>query len=34
LFKDGLCLPSGSNLNDRDRKRITKSIHKLLIKMN
>lgn len=25
LFRDGLCLPSGSNLNDQDRSRITKA---------
>ena len=30
LFKDGLCLPSGSNLTDEDRNRIKKSIHKLI----
>lgn len=29
LFKDGLCLPSGSNLVDEDRERIKKSIYKL-----
>ncbi|NIF04300.1 aminotransferase class I/II-fold pyridoxal phosphate-dependent enzyme [Chryseobacterium sp. Tr-659] len=27
LFDNGLCLPSGSNLSDEDRKRITKIIH-------
>ncbi|WP_372920611.1 DegT/DnrJ/EryC1/StrS family aminotransferase [Salegentibacter sp.] len=26
LFKDGLCLPSGSNLNDDDRSRISRKI--------
>ena len=30
LFKNGLCLPSGSNLTDRDRDRIKTSIQKLL----
>ena len=29
LFKDGLCLPSGSNLTDEDRERIAQVIHKL-----
>ncbi|HIB36988.1 DegT/DnrJ/EryC1/StrS family aminotransferase, partial [Mesonia sp.] len=29
LFKDGLCLPSGSNLTDEDRERITQVIQKL-----
>lgn len=29
LFKDGLCLPSGSNLTDEDRERITSVIQKL-----
>lgn len=29
LFKDGLCLPSGSNLVEEDRERIKKSIYKL-----
>ncbi|CAM1373825.1 DegT/DnrJ/EryC1/StrS family aminotransferase [Tenacibaculum xiamenense] len=32
LFKDGLCLPSGSNLTDADRERIKLSINKLLEK--
>jgi len=32
LFKDGLCLPSGSNLTDDDRERITKSIQKVLLR--
>ena len=32
LFNDGLCLPSGSNLTDEDRKRIKKSIDKLIKK--
>ncbi|WP_299159427.1 aminotransferase class I/II-fold pyridoxal phosphate-dependent enzyme [uncultured Tenacibaculum sp.] len=32
LFKDGLCLPSGSNLTDEDRIRIKKSINKVLNK--
>ena len=27
LFQDGLCLPSGSNLTDADRKRISESVH-------
>lgn len=31
LFKDGLCLPSGSNLTAIDRDRITKSIQKVLL---
>jgi dTDP-4-amino-4,6-dideoxygalactose transaminase len=30
LFKNGLCLPSGSNLTDEDRARIASSIQKLL----
>ena len=30
LFENGLCLPSGSNLTDDDRKRIKQSIKKLL----
>ena len=30
LFNNGLCLPSGSNLTDADRKRIATSIKKLL----
>jgi dTDP-4-amino-4,6-dideoxygalactose transaminase len=30
LFKNGLCLPSGSNLTDADRERIEKSINKLM----
>ncbi len=29
LFRDGLCLPSGSNLTDEDRERITSVIQKL-----
>ncbi|GEQ87196.1 pyridoxal phosphate-dependent aminotransferase [Patiriisocius marinistellae] len=29
LFKNGLCLPSGSNLTDTDRDRITSAIQKL-----
>jgi dTDP-4-amino-4,6-dideoxygalactose transaminase len=32
LFKNGLCLPSGSNLLDQDRERIKISIEKLLSK--
>lgn len=32
LFKNGLCLPSGSNLTDDDRERIKVSINKLLNK--
>ena len=30
LFEKGLCLPSGSNLTDDDRSRISESIKKLL----
>lgn len=30
LFDDGLCLPSGSNLTDKDRERIQTSIQKLI----
>jgi dTDP-4-amino-4,6-dideoxygalactose transaminase len=30
LFKNGLCLPSGSNLTDADRERIENSINKLM----
>ena len=30
LFKNGLCLPSGSNLKDEDRERITESIEKFI----
>jgi dTDP-4-amino-4,6-dideoxygalactose transaminase len=30
LFENGLCLPSGSNLNEDDKKRIKKSILKLI----
>ena len=30
LFENGLCLPSGSNLTDTDRKRISKAIKNLL----
>lgn len=29
LFRNGLCLPSGSNLTDTDRERITSVIHQL-----
>jgi dTDP-4-amino-4,6-dideoxygalactose transaminase len=29
LFKDGLCLPSGSNLTDEERYRITKVVHRV-----
>jgi dTDP-4-amino-4,6-dideoxygalactose transaminase len=32
LFRDGLCLPSGSNLTNSDRIRIANSIQKLLLK--
>jgi len=32
LFEKGLCLPSGSNLTDEDRKRITKVIRRLFSK--
>lgn len=28
LFENGLCLPSGSNLTDEDRERITKVVHR------
>ena len=31
LFRNGLCLPSGSNLTDEDRDRIKKSITEMLI---
>lgn len=30
LFRDGLCLPSGSNVTDEDRKRIKKALDKVL----
>jgi len=30
LFKKGICLPSGSNLSDGDRERITKVVKNLL----
>jgi dTDP-4-amino-4,6-dideoxygalactose transaminase len=30
LFKKGLCLPSGSNLTEKDKDRIRKSIKKLM----
>ena len=30
LFKDGLCLPSGSNLTDENRERIKNSINKII----
>jgi dTDP-4-amino-4,6-dideoxygalactose transaminase len=29
LFENGLCLPSGSNLNDEDRERISKVIQSI-----
>ncbi len=29
FFKSGLCLPSGSNLTDEERERITKVVHKV-----
>lgn len=32
LFENGLCLPSGSNLTDEDRQRITTSIHTIFNK--
>ncbi|MEO9502915.1 DegT/DnrJ/EryC1/StrS family aminotransferase [Nonlabens ulvanivorans] len=32
LFENGLCLPSGSNLTDEDRQRITSSIHTIFNK--
>ncbi|GAK99718.1 lipopolysaccharide biosynthesis protein RffA [Nonlabens ulvanivorans] len=32
LFENGLCLPSGSNLTDEDRQRITSSIHTIFDK--
>jgi len=31
LFEQGLCLPSGSNLNDEDRKRITQVVRKTFL---
>jgi len=30
LFRNGLCLPSGSNLTNEDRERISDSIHKIM----
>jgi dTDP-4-amino-4,6-dideoxygalactose transaminase len=27
LFDNGLCLPSGSNLTEKDQKRITEAVH-------
>jgi dTDP-4-amino-4,6-dideoxygalactose transaminase len=30
LFNNGLCLPSGSNLNNIDRERVLKTIKSLL----
>ena len=30
LFKNGLCLPSGSNMSDRDRERVLEAILKYL----
>ena len=32
LFENGLCLPSGSNLTDEDRKRITDSVRAVFSK--
>lgn len=32
LFEKGLCLPSGSNITDEDRERITRSLSKLLLR--
>ncbi len=32
LFENGLCLPSGSNLTDEDRERISTAIHDCLLK--
>ena len=32
LFENGLCLPSGSNLNDEDKKRISKKLLQLFTK--
>ena len=32
LFEKGLCLPSGSNLSDEDRKRISETIHSVFRK--
>ena len=32
LFNDGLCLPSGSNLNEEDLERVVKTIVGLYIK--
>ncbi|NHW58610.1 pyridoxal phosphate-dependent aminotransferase, partial [Escherichia coli] len=29
LFENGLCLPSGSNLTDADRQRISEVVYKL-----
>ena len=31
LFENGLCLPSGSNLTDQDRARISKVINRLFL---
>ncbi|MCT4298081.1 DegT/DnrJ/EryC1/StrS family aminotransferase [Elizabethkingia anophelis] len=33
LFENGLCIPSGSNLTNNDRERITKAIYKTLKKI-
>lgn len=33
LFENGLCLPSGSNLTDDERERITKAIYRTLKKI-
>ena len=30
LFENGLCLPSGSNLNESDKKRISTTLHQFL----
>lgn len=30
LFRDGLCLPSGSNMTDEDRQRVMNTLHKCL----
>ena len=32
LFDDGLCLPSGSNLNDEERERIASKIKEVFTK--
>ena len=32
LFENGLCLPSGSNLTDEERKRIAKKVREVFSK--